>query len=436
VDGVLLINDWREGGRRELTAERNIAAGSHTVRVEYYEQSGLAVALFEWEDVTPATSGWQGAYWDNRTFEGEPALVRSDSVLAFDWGQGSPVDAIPSDNFSARWTRRVYLTGGTYRLHVLVDDGIRLWADNQLILDAWTDHDSARFMVDHVFAEGTHTLRVDYYERIGNARVWLWWEEAPASAYPQWKGEYWRNPNLTGTAVLVRNDRDINFDWGDGPPSPSLPDDNFAVRWTRTVPLEDSLYRFHILADDGIRLWIDDQLRYNAWRDQQAQQMTIDLDIDKGEHKIRVEYYEHTGGARVHVWWERISAPTYPDWKGQYWDNRTLTGDPVLVRNDPGVNFQWGTDAPALSLPSDNFSARWSRRITFDGGDYRFFAQADDGVRVLLDGRLLINEWHDSSGAAVYSTDVAVDGPHDITIEYYERMGSARVHVWWVRLQD
>lgn len=434
VDGALVIDDWRDGGRRQVTAEHRMTAGSHTLRVEYYERSGVAVARFGWEDVTPATSGWKGEYWSNANLSGDPALVRTDKDVAFDWGQKGPGGTIPSDNFSARWTRRATFDAGSYRFHILVDDGVRLWVDDQLILDSWTDHDSAQMTVNYVFTQGTHTLKVEYYERIGNARIWVWWEKAAVSAYPEWKGEYWNNRTLSGDAVLVRNDRDINFDWGQGSPSSSLPVDNFSARWTRKVPLENGLYRFHILADDGIRLWIDGQLRYDAWRDQEARDMTLDLSLTKGTHEVKVEYYEDGGGARVHVWWERISAPTYPDWKGEYWKNRDLNGSPALVRNDPSVNFDWASDAPAVGLPSDNFSARWSRQVTFSSGRYRFYALADDGIRVRLNDTAIINEWHDSDGQKVYTADVSIDGTRNVVIEYYERGGDARVHVWWSRI--
>jgi hypothetical protein len=436
IDGALVIDEWRDDGRREVTAERRLEAGRHALRVEYYERGGAAVARFGWEDVTPSTLNWRGEYWANLWLSGTPAMVRTDQVLAFDWGQKSPGGSIPKDGFSARWTRRVYFDAGTYVFHVLVDDGMRLWVNNRLILDAWTDHDSVELAVSHALSEGIHTLKVEYYERIGNARIWVWWEEAQVSAYPQWKGEYWSNRILSGTPVLVRNDRDINFEWGKGPPSPSLPRDDFSVRWTREVPLESDLYRFHILSDDGIRLWIDGRLHYDAWRDQEARDTVLDLNMTKGRHEIKVEYYEHAGDARVHVWWERISWPIYLDWRGEYWPNRDLSGSPLLVRNDANIGFYWGTAAPANGLPSDNFSVRWSRRVDFLPGRYRFYAVADDGIRVRLDGGVIMDEWHDSSGKEVYTADVSVGGARHVGVEYYERGGDAQVHFWWTRIGD
>jgi len=61
-------------------------------------------------------------------------------------------------------------------------------------------------------------------------------------------------------------------------------------------------------------------------------------------------------------------------WRGEYYNNRYLTGNPALVRNDQAIDFQWGKGAGATGLPSDNFSARWTRKVTFDRGLYSLYA--------------------------------------------------------------
>ena len=62
--------------------------------------------------------------------------------------------------------------------------------------------------------------------------------------------------------------------------------------------------------------------------------------------------------------------PTTPPaaWRGEYFANLWLTGDPALVRNDPEINFTWGPGAPASGFPADNFSVRWTRTATFEEG--------------------------------------------------------------------
>ena len=438
VDGVLLIDQWRDGAQRELAVDRRLSAGPHTLRVEYYEHGGMAVARVRWEKATPAAPddpAWKGEYWANLDLSGKPAMVRSDPVLAFDWGQGTPGGTIPSDNFAARWTRNVNFDAGTYRFTVLVDDGIRLRLNDRLILDAWSDHDSARLTTDQTLAKGTYTLRVEYFERIGNARIHVWWEKVAAPSYADWKGEYWANRDLSGEPDLVRNDQAVDFDWGSGAPSSNLPADDFSARWTRQVYLDAGTYRFYTLSDDGVRLWVDGQRAIDKWRDQGPTEHTKEVALTQGSHSLKVEYYDHTGGARVHVWWKKVSAPSYADWKAEYWPNRDLGGKPALVRNDPSVDFDWGTGAAAAGLPKDNFSVRWTRQVTFPRGVYRFYAWADDGIRAYVDGQSVLDEWHNAT-EEVYSFDLSLDGARRLAVEYYEQGGEARVRFWWKRIGD
>ena len=74
----------------------------------------------------------------------------------------------------------------------------------------------------------------------------------PAVTY--WRGEYYTNRDLTGSPAVVRNDAEINFNWGGSAPSTSLPADGFSVRWTRHVPFQGGSYRFYVRSDDGVRV--------------------------------------------------------------------------------------------------------------------------------------------------------------------------------------
>jgi hypothetical protein len=196
---------------------------------------------------------------------------------------------------------------------------------------------------------------------------------------------------------------------------------------------DEGLYRFHILVDDGARLWLDDQLLVDAWQDGSLREVVVERQLGGGSHPLRLEYYERSGDAAIRLWWERIEAVSYPDWKGEYWSNGNFTGSPVLVRNDPVINFFWYGQSPVPGLPADNFSIRWSRPVNFETGLYRFYAEADDGVRLFIDGYPIINEWHGSSNI-VYSADVTVSSSRQVVVEYYEHSGEAYVRVRWERI--
>jgi hypothetical protein len=112
---------------------------------------------------------WRADYYPNTSLQGEPAVTRNEPVLDFDWRTGSPDARIPFDNFSARWQRRLYFDGGTYRFTLRVDDGARLYVDNVLVLDAFQDGGVRTLATDLTLGRGDHTLRIDYYERSGVA---------------------------------------------------------------------------------------------------------------------------------------------------------------------------------------------------------------------------------------------------------------------------
>ncbi len=128
-------------------------------------------------------------------------------------------------------------------------------------------------------------------------------------------------------------------------------------------------------------------------------------------------------------------------WLGEYFDNASLEGQPVLARQDPvDLEFNWFLDSPAPGVPADNFSVRWSRLADFlDGGDYRFYAEADDGVKILVDGQVVLYNWN-LFAPITYQGDLhdVSPGLHTVTVEYFESGGHARIKVWAERgaLQD
>ena len=131
----------------------------------------------------------------------------------------------------------------------------------------------------------------------------------------------------------------------------------------------------------------------------------------------------------------RTSTPSsFADWKGEYFANQNLSGTPALVRNDKDLDFEWGSGTPAPGLPADHFSVRWTRKLDFSAGTYRFTVRADDGVRLYVDGTRILNEWHDNSGDEAYSVDRALDGKRTILVEYYENTKDALLELSWKKL--
>lgn len=379
--------------------------------------------------VTEAQSNqWYAEYFPNQDLAGGPALTRYEDELHFEWGNGSPGGGIPSDGFSARWTRDQWFENSTYRFTYRVDDGIRIWVDSILVVDDWHEEAAAWKSIEHVITRGTHRVRVEYFEHTGTAVLQAGWE--PVSGGSSWRAEYYTNRDLSGAPALVRYDPAVDFDWELAQPDPAIPADKFSVRWTRVLGFTSGTYRFYASCDDGVRVFVDGQHILDAWRDQKLPNTaTGDITLSAGQHTVVVEYYEHYDKASAHVWWDLLA--TFGGWEGRYYDNADLRGGPALIRDDAAISFDWGDGAPADWMPADNFSVAWTRQVSFTPGYYRFNVRADDGVRVWLDGALIMDYWKPQDYAWSYMDGTYLTGVHTIKVEYFERAGGARIRFWW-----
>ncbi|MHB1357206.1 MAG: PA14 domain-containing protein [Anaerolineae bacterium] len=369
---------------------------------------------------------WHGTYFSNRDLEGAPAFVRDDPVIDFQWGDGSPAPGVPIDAFSVRWEGRWNFDTGGFRFSAFSDDGVRVWVDGVLVIDQWKEQAPALASADLYLQAGEHAIKVEYFDGAGGAEVRVWWDFR--GQYPEWKAEYYPNPNLTGAPALERNDENLLFDWGQSAPAPQIPVDHFSVRWTRTMVFDEGPYRFSVIVDDGVRLWVDGILVIDEWHVMTQTAYAGYAYLTSGAHILKVEYFEHTGAALIKLGWDRQEA--YNDWKGEYFANADLSGNPAFIRDDQAIAFDWGTGSPVPNIPSDNFSIRWTRSISFAAGTYRFWATADDGVRILVDGTRIVDAWRNSAGNVETVISLA-DGNHTIVVEYFEHGGAALIRFGW-----
>jgi len=115
------------------------------------------------------------------------------------------------------------------------------------------------------------------------------------------KGEYFDNETVSGTPAMVRTDPTVNFKWGDDSFAAGHPTDHFSVRWTGYfIPTKTDDYKFFSSADDGVRLFIDDQQVINDWQPHSETMDSYAARFEAGHaYKIRFEYFESVGGARA-----------------------------------------------------------------------------------------------------------------------------------------
>ncbi len=130
---------------------------------------------------TTAEEGLIGEYyhgsssdpWDNLVME------RLDPMVDFNWGEGSPEPGVVNvDNFKVRWTGEVEIPAtGTWTFHTQTDDGVRLWVNDELIIENWTDHGSTHDAGEINLKGGQrYPIRLEWYENGGGAICQLSWE--------------------------------------------------------------------------------------------------------------------------------------------------------------------------------------------------------------------------------------------------------------------
>ena len=132
--------------------------------------------------------------------------------------------------------------------------------------------------------------------------------------------------------------------------------------------------------------------------------------------------------------------------KGEYFTGRDFTGEPLLTRTDAPVSFRWDRGSPTddlvaqgqlpadKALPNDNFCIRWTGQLLPPTtGRYEIAVGADDGFRLFVDGKQIIDNWHINSRMQSKSAfvDLQAGRAYDIKLEYFEDIRDAEVRLAW-----
>jgi len=107
--------------------------------------------------------------------------------------------------------------------------------------------------------------------------------------------------------------------------------------------------------------------------------------------------------------------------------------DLIMVRIDPTIDFSWGDGSPDPSINIDGFTVRWTGMIEVPASAiYTFHTQTDDGIRLYVNGQLIINNWTDH-GDTHDSGDISLKTgqKYEIIMEWYENGGGAICELSW-----
>jgi len=151
---------------------------SPQTRVEYALGTGILPQEHEvvpqrWLRDGEGCPGLRGEYFDNPALEGDPVLVRTDPKINFNWIETRPTDRARGAAFSVRWTGTL-VPGDSFegRIGTVCSDSMRVWVDDELLLDGWGPDTSGTQSVPFVFEAGReHRLRIEYRYEESGARV-------------------------------------------------------------------------------------------------------------------------------------------------------------------------------------------------------------------------------------------------------------------------
>ena len=164
---------WTQIGTATFSMTANVYIG---LAVTAHNNAALNTSTFT--NVTVTSAGLTGEYFDNQDLT-NLVTTRRDATVNFDWGTGTPAGtALTSpDTFSVRWAGRVLAPAtGSYTFTTTSDDGVRLWVNNQLIIDNWTDHGATdNSGVINLTAGNFYDIKMEFYENGGLAVAKLLW---------------------------------------------------------------------------------------------------------------------------------------------------------------------------------------------------------------------------------------------------------------------
>lgn len=412
--------------------------------------------------------------------------------IDYNWGTARPVpdttrpNLINANNYAVRfWGDFEFLTGGDYIFKTTSDDGIivrmKLDIGGGQIIDVpiitdWTPHSPRQGSKVISIPPGTHRVIVEYFENTGSAQIKVGWEPAANTVCQRptdgtFCARYYNNINMEGAPVfnqietLTRTEHPnigVEYNWGTGGPGNGVAVNNFSAIWEGYINFDTTdAYRFITNSDDGIKLFVDNSLVIDDWEVHVARVKSAYTQLTAGLHLIRVEYYEAGGNAQMQFYWESMSYLDNEDYEcltptnaycTKFYNTANLDANPRIVPNyatilqpstftevgRSGLKNSWGATSPMEGRVNPNgFTAVFEGRFTFtDPGDYEFTSQSDDGMKIFVNGTLVVDNWGNHTLKTVSDTRFVTPGTHTIRVQYYDNTGTATANFWWQKVGD
>lgn len=433
------------------------ATTDNNINYGYYE--GLWNELPDFATLTPVATGTQSDFsLNNRLRNGGYGFVFTGSINV-------PADAI-------------------YTFYLSSDDGSRLSIDGDVVVNHDGQHKFELEKTGATFlAAGTHAIKLEYFENNSADGLLLSWSAdgmakkpvtkfdlgsqvvdipppvtttvTPPAPLPEPKVSYsyyegnWNTLPAFDSLQPVKTGKLDNFSL-----APAEQNNLFAFRFDSRISVDVAgAYTFYTASDDGSRLYVNDQLVVDNDGLHPKTEKNGVVTLASGEHDVRVEYFEKTGGDTLEVLWSGpgINKAEIPDsafvtlpaaangaasapvdkmkfevFNGAFTTLIQLDG---LTPDATGV-----TDAFDLSVATgvNLYGVRYSGKLQIDSADtYTFKLASDDGAQLLIDGNVVIDNDGQHPVIEKTGTVTLTAGLHDIVVEYFQSGGGADLQVQW-----
>ncbi len=279
--------------------------------------------------------------------------------------------------------------------------------------------------------------------------------------------QYWNNTTFSGNPVLTRVEPNVDYNWNTGSPYTGMvTTDNFSARWSGYfVAPYTTTYTMGCVGDDTVKVTLNSQVVLDTTSGgcYTNQHWGTGVALTAGQAvPITVDYTEATGAAYNSLWVRGVGfsdqvVPT--EWLqtgvrpvatphgliGRYYTGSSFPSSEsdvssrFLARTDTTLGMDWGAGSPVPNGPADNFVVRWSGYFKApQDGTYKFGGQADDGIKIIVDGVTQLDNWSTSTTSPAWpttapgSTGVTMTAGQtkSITVEYREVTGNASLGLY------
>ncbi|MCB0122943.1 MAG: hypothetical protein KDE58_11900, partial [Caldilineaceae bacterium] len=137
--------------------------------------------------------------------------------------------------------------------------------------------------------------------------LFIFAQPAIAQSGNQWRIDFFPNLDWAGAPAYTQYANVVDFNWGQGAPGPNLPNQNYSARMSTDAYFYSGVYRFNILADDEVRITINNVTYFDTVaRGQAGKGFIVDIPMTQGMSHITVEFRQYGGPGYVHLYWDYV----------------------------------------------------------------------------------------------------------------------------------